>query len=164
MPRRAAFLIAVDHTGRTVWCTPHAGQLIAGDTEAARREPFMLPEEVPRWLCDLCKPRANLVPIFGAFRWPGTADLLYRAGECRKNAPRPQPSWRARSTTGGRLPSATEPPACQPCRWDPAPSHAPATRVEFIHYAQQLDTASLPAVHVGRSFSLPLDKRASSTI
>jgi len=57
------FLIAVDHTGRTVWCTPQAGQLIAGDGEGAAHEPFMLPEEVSRWLRDLGQPGASVAPI-----------------------------------------------------------------------------------------------------
>jgi CheY-like chemotaxis protein len=43
------FLIAVDQNGRTIWCTPQAGQLIdavpGGDADA-----FTLPDEVMRWL------------------------------------------------------------------------------------------------------------------
>jgi DNA-binding response OmpR family regulator/DNA-binding CsgD family transcriptional regulator len=43
------FLIAVDHTGRTVWCTPQAGALLTGEQGAG---PVTLPGEVSRWLRD----------------------------------------------------------------------------------------------------------------
>ena len=61
------FLIAVDRTGRIVWCTPQAGQLIAGSAETASSKPFMLPEEVFRWLRDSGQPGANLAPISARF-------------------------------------------------------------------------------------------------
>jgi DNA-binding NarL/FixJ family response regulator len=43
------FLIAVDQNGRTVWCTPQAGQLI-GAVPGGDADAFTLPEQVIRWL------------------------------------------------------------------------------------------------------------------
>jgi DNA-binding NarL/FixJ family response regulator len=57
------FLIAVDQTGRTIWCTPQAGQLIAGHGAGAQGDVFTLPSEVSRWLQDLRQPGAHVAPV-----------------------------------------------------------------------------------------------------
>jgi DNA-binding NarL/FixJ family response regulator len=57
------FLIAVDHAGRTIWCTPQAGQLIAGAAGGTQSDVFTLPDDVSRWLHDLRQPGASIASI-----------------------------------------------------------------------------------------------------
>jgi DNA-binding NarL/FixJ family response regulator len=57
------FLIAVDRAGRTVWCTPQAGQLLAGREDGGSGGSFDLSTEVSRLLRDLGEPSTNPAPV-----------------------------------------------------------------------------------------------------
>ena len=57
------FLIAVDHAGHTIWCTPQAGHLLGGSAQCDANAQPRLPIEVARWLKEHSQLVASVPPL-----------------------------------------------------------------------------------------------------